>query len=97
MLAILIEHFREFVSTASAKPFSKLFRKSFSKRYLETLLEILAMRVAETRLESIGESIFKEPFENALAKMLLPRFCSPTRAEGEAETGARSEGRRIIR
>jgi hypothetical protein len=41
---------------ALAKPFSK---KSVGNTF-----------AAETRLESVGESLFKEPLENALAKML---------------------------
>jgi hypothetical protein len=97
MLAILIEHFRKFISMASAKQFQKLFRKSFSKSYLETLLEIFAMRAAETRLESVGESLFKEPFEIALAKMLPAILRSNAGGRHAAETGAGSEGRRIMR
>jgi hypothetical protein len=77
--------------------FQKLFRKSFSKSYLETLLEIFAMRAAETRLESVGESLFKEPFEIALAKMLPAILRSNAGGRHAAETGAGSEGRRIMR
>ena len=55
------------------------------------------MRAAETRLESVGESLFKEPFANALAKMLPAILPSKAGGRHAAETGAGSEGRRIMR
>ena len=55
------------------------------------------MRAAETRLESVGESLFKEPFEIALAKMLPAILRSNAGGRHAAETGAGSLGRRIMR